>query len=365
MYHEYYKQKRILRYCKSTLYVLASCNQSTNYSKMYNIAVVGATGNVGRVLLSILKEENFPIGDIYAVASNASSGKKVSFGEKEIVVCPLEGFDFSDVDIAFFSAGAAVSKEYAQIAAKHCVVIDNTSYFRTYDDVPLVVPEVNGERIAEYTNRGIIANPNCAVAQLVMVLKPLHDIVPIKRVVITTMQSVSGAGKKAMDELYGQTKGSFMGDKLQHSALPRRIAFNIIPQIGEILEDGGTNEEFKVMQEVKKILGEDIGVTATCVRVPVFIGHSESVNIEFDGGITLEQICDALARIDGVIARFDHETYFMPVDVVGENEVYVSRIRRDHSKENCFNMWVVSDNLRKGAALNAVQIAKELVQKYI
>jgi aspartate-semialdehyde dehydrogenase len=333
----------------------------------YNVAVVGATGNVGREMLNILSERNFPIKAIYGVASDKSRGKEISFGDEVIKVESLRTFDFSKVDLCLFSPGSEVSKEYAPIAAKHCVVIDNTSYFRTFDDVPLIVPEVNLQELAKYKNRNIISNPNCAVLQLVVALKPLHDIAQITRVVVTTFQSVSGAGKSAMDELFAQTKSKFLNDNMPPVKFPKQIAFNIIPQIGDFDENGDTGEETKVVNELKKILDPRIKVTATCVRIPVFVGHSESVSVEFANPITPAEAKKALKNAKGVtvVDGAKNNAYTTPIEAVGEDEVYVSRIRQDKSVKNGLNLWVVSDNLRKGAALNAVQIAEELIKTYI
>lgn len=330
----------------------------------YNIAVVGATGNVGREILEILAERKFAVNKVYALASEKSVGKKVSFGDDVLEVEVLSSFDFSKVDIALFSAGSAVSEKYAPIAAEHAIVIDNTSYFRTFDDIPLVIPEVNLDALSQYSNRNIISNPNCAVMQMLLALKPLHDHIPIKRVVVTTFQSVSGAGKAAMDELFMQTKGKYMNESLPNHVFPKQISFNIIPQIGDFDGEGNTAEEIKIISETKKILDPNIEVSATCVRVPVFLGHSESVNVEFDGYISTDTAYEILSDTPGVIVN-NAKSVFTPIECVGDDEVYVSRIRQDHSKENCLNMWIVSDNLRKGAALNAVQIAEELVKNYI
>jgi len=330
----------------------------------YNIAVVGATGNVGREILDILVERKFPVNAVYAVASEQSVGKKVSFGDDLLKVEALSSFDFSKVDIALFSAGSAVSEKYGLIAAQHAIVIDNTSYFRTFDDIPLVIPEVNREALGQYSNRNIISNPNCAVMQMLLALKPLHDHTRIKRVVVTTFQSVSGAGKAAMDELFMQTKGKYMNEALPNHVFPKQISFNVIPKIGDFDKVGNTGEELKIIAETKKILDPDIEVSATCVRVPVFLGHSESVNVEFDEYISAETAHEILENAPGVILHHP-SAVFTPIECVGDDEVYVSRIRQDNSRENCLNMWIVSDNLRKGAALNAVQIAEELVKNYI
>lgn len=333
----------------------------------FRIAVVGATGNVGREILNILAEREFPVSEIFALASSRSKGKEISFGDEIIKVEELSKFDFSNVDIALFSPGSKISAEYAPLAAKHCVVIDNTSYFREDPLVPLIVPEVNKHDLHRFTNKNIISNPNCAVAQLVVALKPLNDLVKIKRIVITTFQSVSGAGKKAMDELYDQTRGRFFNQKLSPQQFKKPIAFNIIPQIGDFDENGDTVEEIKIASETKKILDPSIEVTATCVRIPVFIGHSESVNIEFEDLISPEQAREILMESEGVavIDEPSEYSYITPQECVGDDLVYVSRIRKDLSRENCLNLWIVSDNLRKGAALNAVQIAEELVKNYL
>lgn len=333
----------------------------------FKVAVVGATGNVGREILNILAEREFPISEIFALASAKSKGKEISFGDETLKVCDLKEFDFSDIDIALFSPGSKVSAEFAPIAAEHAIVIDNTSYFREDDSIPLIVPEVNRDELHKYTNKNIIANPNCAVAQLVVALKPLHEVSKIKRIVITTFQSVSGAGKKAMDELYDQTRGRLFNQKLAPNQFKKPIAFNIIPQIGDFDENGDTVEELKIVSETKKILDPNIEVSATCVRIPVFVGHSESVNIEFEDCISAEQAREILMESEGVAVIDDPMSYsfITPQECVGDDLVYVSRIRQDKSKENCLNMWIVSDNLRKGAALNAVQIAEELVKNYL
>ncbi len=333
----------------------------------YSVAVVGATGNVGREMLNILSERSFPIKTIFGIASDRSKGKQISFGDNIIEVESLRTFDFSKVDICLFSPGSEISKEYAPKAAKHSVVIDNTSYFRMQEDIPLIVPEVNLQDLANYKNRNIVANPNCAALQLVVALKPLHDIAKIKRVIITTFQSVSGAGKAAMDELYSQTKSKFMNGEVNPVKFPKQIAFNIIPQIGDFEKDGYTGEETKVIGEVKKILDPNIDITATCVRIPVFVGHSESVNIEFENPISAIEATRALKKAKGlqVIETGRNSGYTTPIEAVGEDDVFVSRIREDKSVKNGLNLWVVSDNLRKGAALNAVQIAEELIRNYI
>ena len=335
----------------------------------YRVAVVGATGNVGREMLSTLDERDFPVSDVVALASTRSIGLEVSFGEKEILkVRDLDTFDFKGIDIALFSPGAKVSAAHAPRAAKAgAVVIDNTSQFRMDPDVPLVVPEVNPEAIAGYTKRGIIANPNCSTIQMVVALKPLHKAAKIKRVVVSTYQSVSGAGKEAMDELFNQTRAVFVNDPIRPERFTKQIAFNVIPHIDVFMDDGSTKEEWKMAAETRKILDPDIAVTATCVRVPVFIGHAEAVNIEFEQPISEAQARAVLKASPGIVV-LDHRTdegYVTPQESAGEDAVYVSRIRKDPTVKNGLNIWVVSDNLRKGAALNAVQIAELLAGDYL
>ena len=335
----------------------------------YKIAVVGATGNVGREILKTLYERNFPVREVVALASSRSKGKEVSFGDDKVLkVQDLAQYDFRGTDIALFSPGSKISAEYAPKAAKAgCIVIDNTSYFRMDPEIPLVVPEVNPEAISEYTKKFIIANPNCSTIQMVCALKPLHDFAKIKRVVVSTYQSVSGAGKDAMDELYDQTKGLFMNDSKEPQKFTKRIAFNVIPQIDVFTDSGDTKEELKMVNETKKIMGDNnIQVSATCVRVPVFVGHSESVNIEFEKPISPEQAQEILSNAPGVMVNDTNVdgVYITPVEIVGEDAVYVSRIRRDPTVKYGLNLWCVSDNLRKGAALNAVQIAEVLVRDY-
>lgn len=333
----------------------------------YNVAVVGATGNVGTAMLAILAERNFPIDTIHAIASRQSIGKEVSFGEERILkVKSLDDFDFTHVDIALFSPGGSVSAKYAPIAAAAgCVVIDNTSHFRMHSDIPLIVPEVNGDQIKHYKNKNIIANPNCSTIQLLMALKPLHDLAKIKRVVVATYQSVSGAGKDGMDELYEQTKAILTYKKVAPEKFSRQISFNLIPQIDTFDEDGFTKEENKMRNEVKKILSPDIEVVATCVRVPVFVGHSEAVNIEFHDQISVDNAAKALSKMSGVVVLKQNDKFSTPIDCVGEDAVYVSRLRKDPSVEHGLCLWVVADNVRKGAALNAVQIAEVLVRDYL
>jgi aspartate-semialdehyde dehydrogenase len=336
----------------------------------YRVAVVGATGNVGRELLNILAERQFPLDEVAAVASARSTGDEIDFGDTDetLKVKNLEHFDFSGWDIALFAAGSDVSKVYApKAAAAGCTVIDNSSLFRMDPDVPLIVPEVNSGAIAGYAKKNIIANPNCSTAQLVVALKPLHDAAKIKRVVIATYQSVSGTGKAAMDELFEQSRNIFVGDPNEPHVYPKQIAFNVIPQAGDFLDDGATTEEWKLVVETKKILDPAIKVSATCVRVPVFVGHSEAVNIEFENEISAEQARDILRESPGVMVVDKREPggYVTPVECVGEYATYVSRIREDPTVENGLSLWVVSDNLRKGAALNAVQIAELLGRKHL
>lgn len=334
-----------------------------------NIAVVGATGNVGREILNILSEREFPVKDVHAVASEGSIGKEVSFGEENILkVQSLKSFDFSKVDIALFSPGAKVSQEFAPKAAqKDAIVIDNTSFFRMDPEVPLIVPEVNAHQIENFKYKNIIANPNCSTIQMVLALKPLHEEAIIKRVVVSTYQSVSGGGKKAMDELFNQTRSIYVNDPVKKEQFTKQIAFNVIPHIDVFLESGQTKEEWKMEAETKKILDPQIEVTATCVRAPIFIGHAESVNVEFENPIDDKQARDILRQSPGV-SVIDHrvnEGYVTPAEVAGEDAVFVSRIRNDLTVPYGLNLWIVSDNLRKGAALNAVQIAEELYKNYI
>jgi aspartate-semialdehyde dehydrogenase len=335
----------------------------------FRIAVVGATGNVGREMLTTLAEREFPADEVVALASSRSIGVEVSYGEDDVLkVHDLETFDFKNIDIALFSPGGKVSAAHAPRAAKAgAVVIDNTSHFRMEPDVPLVVPEVNPKEIARYTKRHIIANPNCSTIQMVVALKPLHDIARIKRVVVATYQSVSGAGKEAMDELFTQTRAVYVNDQIKPERFPKRIAFNVIPQIDVFMQDGSTKEEWKMVVETRKILDPDIEVAATCVRVPVFIGHAEAVNVEFEGPITVEQARAALKRAPGV-SVVDHRVedgYVTPQECAGEDSVFVSRIRKDPTVKHGLSLWVVADNLRKGAALNAVQIAEILAKDYL
>jgi aspartate-semialdehyde dehydrogenase len=332
----------------------------------YKVAVVGATGNVGREMLSILAERNFPADEVVALASRKSVGTECSFGDKTLKVKALDHYDFSDTDICLMSAGGSVSKEWSpKIGAQGAVVIDNSSAWRMDPDVPLIVPEVNAEAVADFTKKNIIANPNCSTAQLVVALKPLHDKAKIKRVVVATYQSVSGAGKDAMDELFSQTKSVFTLGEIENKKFPKRIAFNLIPQIDVFMDDGYTKEEWKMVVETKKILDPKIKLTATCVRAPVFVGHSEAVNIEFENPISADEAREVLREAPGciVIDKREPGGYVTPYECVGEDATYISRIREDATIDNGLQMWVVSDNLRKGAALNAVQIAECLINR--
>jgi aspartate-semialdehyde dehydrogenase len=332
----------------------------------YKVAVVGATGSVGREMLNILAEREFPADKVVALASRRSTGVEVSYGDKVLKVKALDQYDFSDVDICLMSAGGAVSKEHSpKIAAQGAVVIDNSSTWRMDPDVPLIVPEVNADAIAGFRKKGIIANPNCSTSQLVVALKPLHDRVRVKRVVVATYQSVSGAGKDAMDELFSQTKAVFTLEDMESKKFPKRIAFNLIPQIDVFMEDGFTKEEWKMVAETKKILDPKIKLVATCVRVPVFIGHSEAVNIEFEQPLSADEARDILRNAPGCIVIDKHEPggYVTPHESAGEDATYISRIRTDPTVDNGLVMWIVADNLRKGAALNAVQIAESLINR--
>lgn len=332
------------------------------------VAVAGATGNVGLELLNILAEREFPATQVDALASRRSQGREVSFGEKTLKVSAMENYDWSKADIALFSCGSGPTKEFAPKAAKAgCVVIDNSSLYRMDADVPLIVPEVNADALAGYSKKNIVANPNCSTAQLVVALKPLHDAAKIKRVVVSTYQSVSGAGNAAMDELFTQTRGIFVNDEMVRENFTKQIAFNVIPHIDVFMDDGSTKEEWKIEVETKKILDPAIELTATAVRVPVFVGHSEAVNIEFENPLSAKQARDIFREAPGilVIDKPEDGGYVTPVECVGDYATFVSRIRADKTVENGLNIWVVSDNLRKGAALNAVQIAEELVAKHL
>ncbi len=333
----------------------------------YRVVVVGATGNVGREMLNILAEREFPVDEIAALASRRSLGTEVSFGDRTLKTQDLERFDFAGYDIALFAVGSDATKLHApRAAAAGCVVIDNSSLYRYDHDVPLVVPEVNADAVMGYAKRNIIANPNCSTAQMVVALKPLHDRARIKRVVVSTYQSTSGAGKEGMDELWDQTKAVYNPtDSVPPSKFQKQIAFNVIPQIDTFMEDGQTREEWKMTVETKKILDPAIKVTATCVRVPVFVGHSEAVNVEFEDFLDEDEARDILREAPGVLVIDKREAggYVTPIECVGEYATYVSRIRQDGTVENGLNLWIVSDNLRKGAALNAVQIAEVLGQR--
>lgn len=333
----------------------------------YKVAVVGATGNVGREMLSILAERQFPVSEVVALASTRSIGTEVSFGDKTLKVKALDYYDFTGTDIVLMSAGGSVSKEWSpKIAAQGAIVIDNSSTWRMDRQVPLIVPEVNADAV-HGIKKGIIANPNCSTAQLVVALKPLHDYAKIKRVVVSTYQSVSGAGKDAMDELFNQTQAIFTAKQIETKKFTKRIAFNVIPHIDVFMDDGYTKEEWKMAVEVQKILDPDIQLTATCVRVPVFISHSEAVNIEFEQPISATKVREILREAPGclVIDKAENGGYITPVETAGEDATYISRIRKDPTVENGINLWCVSDNLRKGAALNAVQIAEVLINRGI
>ena len=336
----------------------------------YRVAVVGATGNVGREMLAILAEREFPMDEVAAVASGRSTGTEIEIGDTgKMVKCKnLEHFDFTGWDIALFACGSAATKTYApKAAAAGCVVIDNSSLYRMDPDVPLIVPEVNPEAIDGYTKKNIIANPNCSTAQMVVALKPLHDAATIKRVVVSTYQSVSGAGKAGMDELFEQSRAIFVGDPVEPSKFTKQIAFNVIPHIDVFMDDGSTKEEWKMVVETKKILDPKIKVTATCVRVPVFVGHSEAINIEFEDFLDEDEARDILREAPGIMVVDKREPggYTTPVECVGDFATFISRIRQDSTIENGLNLWCVSDNLRKGAALNAVQIAELLGNKVL
>ena len=335
----------------------------------YNIVIVGATGNVGREMLNILSEREFPVDKIAVLASRKSIGTEITFSDNILKTQDLETFDFSSWDIALFAIGSEATKIFAPKAAKTgCIVIDNSSLYRYDPDVPLIVPEVNPEAIFGYTKKNIIANPNCSTAQMVVALKPLHARARIKRVVVSTYQSVSGSGKEAIDELWNQTKGIYVpGQEVAPKVYPKQIAFNVIPHIDKFMEDGTTKEEWKMVAETKKIIDKSIKVTATCVRVPVFVGHSEAVNIEFEEFLDEDEARNILREAPGILVvdKRDNGGYITPIECVGEFATYISRIRQDSTIENGLNLWCVSDNLRKGAALNAVQIAEVLGQKVL
>ncbi|SMR81875.1 aspartate semialdehyde dehydrogenase [Aliiroseovarius halocynthiae] len=330
----------------------------------YKVAVVGATGNVGREMLNILAERQFPVDELAALASRRSLGTEVSFGDKTLTTQDLDTFDFTGWDMALFAVGSEATKEYApKAAAAGCVVIDNSSLYRYDPDIPLIVPEVNPQAIHNYAKKNIIANPNCSTAQMVVALKPLHDRAKIKRVVVSTYQSVSGSGKDAIDELWNQTKGMYVpGQEVEPKVYPKQIAFNVIPHIDVFMDSGDTKEEWKMIAETKKIVDPSIKVTATCVRVPVFVGHSESINIETEEFLDEDEARDILRTAPGILVVDKRENggYVTPVECVGDFATFISRIRQDVTVENGLNMWCVSDNLRKGAALNAVQIAELL-----
>ena len=328
-----------------------------------DIAIVGATGNVGRKTLEVLQQKNFNINNLYLVASPNSAGKQLEFNGKKYSIENLENYDFSKAKITFFAAGGKISEQYAEKAAKHTTVIDNSSYFRMDPDVPLIVPQVNAKDI-QNMKKNIIANPNCSTAQLVLALKPLHDLFRIKRVIVSTYQSVSGGGKAPMDELLQQTKMYLENKEIKSKNFTKQIAFNIIPHIDDFSEDGYTKEELKMTNETKKILDARIELSATCVRIPVLVSHSESVNIEFEQEFSLDKIKDVLNDAPGcsVIDKRENGGYATPIEATGKNETFISRIREDKTKKNCLNMWVVSDNLLRGAALNAVEIAETLIK---
>ena len=340
-------------------------------STKYNVAIAGATGNVGREIIQILEDKNFPVDQLFLLASSRSKGQTIEFRGEQLIVEDLAEFDFSKAHLGLFSPGGKVSAEYAPKAAKAgCLVIDNTSYFRMKNDVPLIVPEVNASDLEDFFNNeersNIIANPNCSTIQMVVALKPLHDQAIINRVVVSTYQSVSGAGKDAMDELFNQTQNIYSNKNIEKNKFTKQIAFNVIPHIDTFVDNGNTKEEEKMINETKKILDKGIKVSATCVRVPVFISHAESINVEFDSPLSDQEASKLLKEFDGVsvIDFRKDEGYVTPIEAAGEDKVYVSRIRNDTSVDNGLNIWVVADNLRKGAALNAVQIAELVISRY-
>ena len=330
-----------------------------------NIAIVGATGNVGRKLIEVLEKKKFPITELFLVASSKSEGKKISFSGKEHTVIDLEKFDFSKVKVAFFAAGSAIAEKWAHVAAEKTIVIDNSKFFRKDPDIPLIVPEVNSKELIHVKNKNIIANANCSVIPLVVALKPLHDLYNIKRIVVSTYQSVSGAGKDPMDELLSQTQEFFQNKKLESKYFTKQIAFNAIPHIDSFLEDGYTKEEQKTNDEVKKILDNKIKITSTCVRIPVLVSHSLSVNVEFNKKYNLEEIKNVISTSPGCKLVDEHKDggYITPVEAENKFETFISRIREDRSQLNSINLWIVSDNLLKGAALNAIEIAESLIEK--
>ena len=340
-------------------------------STKYNVAIAGATGNVGREIIQILEDKNFPVDQLFLLASSRSKGQTIEFRGEQLIVEDLAEFDFSKAHLGLFSPGGKISAEYAPKAAKAgCLVIDNTSYFRMKNDVPLIVPEVNASDLEDFFNNeersNIIANPNCSTIQMVVALKPLHDQAIINRVIVSTYQSVSGAGKDAMDELFNQTQNIYANKNIEKNKFTKQIAFNVIPHIDTFVDNGNTKEEEKMINETKKILDEGIKVSATCVRVPVFISHAESINVEFDSPLSDQEASKLLKEFDGVsvIDFRKDEGYVTPIEAAGEDKVYVSRIRNDTSVDNGLNIWVVADNLRKGAALNAVQIAELVISRY-
>ena len=330
-----------------------------------NIAIVGATGNVGRKLIEVLEKKNFPISELFLIASSKSVGKKISYSGKEHTVVDLEKFDFSKVKIAFFAAGSAIAEKWAYVAAEKTIVIDNSKFFRKDPDIPLVVPEVNAKELVNVKNKNIIANANCSVIPLVVALKPLHDLYNVKRIIVSTYQSVSGAGKDPMDELLNQTQDFFQNKKLESKYFTKQIAFNAIPHIDSFLEDGYTKEEQKTNDEVKKILDNKIKITSTCVRIPVLVSHSLSANVEFNRKHNLNEIKNVLSTSPGCKLVDEHKDggYITPVEAENKFETFISRIREDNSQPNSINLWIVSDNLLKGAALNAVEIAEALIEK--
>ena len=330
-----------------------------------NIAIVGATGNVGRKLIEVLEKKNFPISELFLIASSKSEGKKISYSGKEHTVIDLEKFDFSKVKIAFFAAGSAIAEKWAHVAAEKTIVIDNSKFFRKDPDIPLVVPEVNAKELVHVKNKNIIANANCSVIPLVVALKPLHDLYNVKRIVVSTYQSVSGAGKDSMDELLSQTQDFFQNKKLESKYFTKQIAFNAIPHIDSFLEDGYTKEEQKTNDEVKKILDNKIKITSTCVRIPVLVSHSLSANVEFNRKHNLDEIKNVLSTSPGCKLVDEHKDggYITPAEAENKFETFISRIREDKSQPNSINLWIVSDNLLKGAALNAVEIAEALIEK--
>jgi len=332
-----------------------------------NIAIIGATGNVGRKILEVIEKLNFQFSDLYLIASDKSIGKKITFKNKTYSIVGLNDFDFSKVNIAFFSAGSAIAEKWAPIAAKKTIVIDNSKYFRMDKDIPLVVPEVNADTLKNYKNKNIIANANCSTIQLVLALKPLHDQFKIKRVIVSTYQSVSGAGNSQMNELKEQSKKVLNNEKVSSKYFTKQIAFNVIPHIDSFMEDRYTKEEWKMTVETKKILDPSISLSATCVRVPVFIGHAESVNIEFSSKVNAKEVRECLEKAPGckVVDETKDGGYITPSESSGDFLTFISRIRDDYTQKNSINMWIVSDNLLKGAALNAVQIANTLIKKYI